>query len=57
VTWGCRSSPGLPVAAQLGDATVVSLILTATAMGLAALIGVPAGVYAARRPRAPGTGP
>ncbi|MHA6796237.1 ABC transporter permease [Pseudonocardia bannensis] len=39
-----------PVAPQLFDALGVSAVLTALALLLAAVVGIPAGVYAARRP-------
>ncbi|MEU4693779.1 ABC transporter permease [Actinoplanes sp. NPDC023714] len=39
-----------PVAPQLGDALQVSALLAALALVLAAALGIPAGVYAARRP-------
>jgi ABC-type dipeptide/oligopeptide/nickel transport system permease component len=39
-----------PVGAQLVAALGVSAVLTAVALGLAAAVGIPAGVYAARRP-------
>ncbi|MCF7553019.1 MULTISPECIES: ABC transporter permease [Pseudonocardia] len=39
-----------PVAAQLGDALAVSGLLAGCALLLAAATGIPAGVYAARRP-------
>lgn len=39
-----------PVAGQIADAAVVSGLLAALALALAAVVGIPAGVYAARRP-------
>ncbi|MFP5019560.1 ABC transporter permease [Pseudonocardia phyllosphaerae] len=42
-----------PVAEQVGDAAAVSGLLTVLALALAAAVGVPAGVYAARRPDGP----
>lgn len=39
-----------PVAAEVGSAAAVSGLLTVLALALAAVLGVPAGAYAARRP-------
>ena len=39
-----------PVIDQLGSTLAVSGLLTGAALGLAAMLGIPAGVYAARRP-------
>ncbi|MBL7259539.1 ABC transporter permease [Paractinoplanes lichenicola] len=42
-----------PVGPAVGDALLVSGVLAALALGLAVVLGVPAGVYAARRPGGP----
>lgn len=39
-----------PVAGQIADAAAVSGLLAVLALALAAVVGIPAGVYAARRP-------
>ncbi|WP_226361723.1 ABC transporter permease [Pseudonocardia sp. ICBG1142] len=39
-----------PVAGQIADAATVSGLLAVLALALAAVVGIPAGVYAARRP-------
>ncbi len=39
-----------PVAAQIADAATVSGLLAVLALALAAVVGIPAGAYAARRP-------
>ena len=46
---GLSFSTRTPVAPQLLSALGVSVLLTALALGLAAAVGIPAGVYAARR--------
>jgi peptide/nickel transport system permease protein len=42
-----------PVAAQVGAAASVSALLAVVAVAIAAVVGVPAGAYAARRPGGP----
>ncbi|GAA1829143.1 ABC transporter permease [Pseudonocardia ailaonensis] len=50
---GTSYSTRTPVAAQLAAAIAVSTLLTALALVLAAAVGIPAGVWAARRPGGP----